>query len=112
MAVSTKADAINIAKGVNEMGSGRAIDMKFEVDRGAIQMFAALTWHLESNHYPPIPTSFVPVAMDAIDKANAGELDEIVIFPEGLNINGRESMVAREIVNLMHLDSFIEQDWL
>ena len=64
----------------------------------------ALEWHLQYNHYPPISLAFVPVAGLAIDKANAEEWEEIIKMP-----NGKELTVA-EIVEGLHLESFLEQD--
>ena len=64
----------------------------------------ALQWHLQYNHYPPISLTFVPVAEIAIDKANAEEWEEIIKMP-----NGKELTVA-EIVEGLHLESFLEQD--
>lgn len=92
------------------MGAGTAMDMKHEVDRGALRMAVALQWHLTSNHYPPIPAAFVSVAQDAIDKINMDEGDDMVIFPEGLAINGQQALPAFEIARLMHLESFVDQE--
>ena len=64
----------------------------------------ALQWHLQYNHYPPVSLVFVPVAEIAIDKANAEEWEEIIKMP-----NGKELTVA-EIVEGLHLESFLEQD--
>jgi len=86
------------------------MDMKHEVDRGAIRMMVALQWHLTSNHYPPIPEAFVPVAQDAIEKINLDEGDDLVVLPDGCTINGQSALPAYEIARLMHLDSFIEQE--
>lgn len=112
MAGSIEADVKNIAKGVIEMGAGSAMDMKHEVDRGTVRMAVVLHWHLTSNHYPPIPAAFISVAQEAIDKINMDESDSLVVFPEGLAINGQQSLPAYEIARLMHLESFIDQEVL
>lgn len=65
----------------------------------------AVTWHLRSNHYPPIHTDFVPVALKAIELANEGEYDAELEYPNGL-----VRTVAHTIEGL-HLDAYIEDDY-
>ena len=62
----------------------------------------AVTWHLRSNHYPPIHTDFVPVALKAIYLAGEGEYDAELEYPNGL-----VRTVAHTVEGL-HLDAFIE----
>jgi len=64
----------------------------------------ALTWHLESNHYPPVPVVFVETAKAAIEAANEGDWDRVIPFPEGAQV---ESDAAYAIVDGLHLGSFI-----
>jgi len=92
------------------MGYGNASVMNQHVQEGDVQLDTALLWHLTSNHYPPVPEAMVPVARKAIEHADCGEWDEIVQFPEGLVVNGLEEMSVSKIVEIMHLDAFIEQE--
>lgn len=64
----------------------------------------AVTWHLRSNHYPPIHTDFVPVALEAIELANEGEYDAELTYPNGL-----VRTVAHTIEGL-HLDAYIDNE--
>ena len=64
----------------------------------------ALTWHLQSNHYPPVHLVFLPTAKKAIEKANAGEWDDVITLP-----NERQLTVS-SIVQQLHLDSFLVQE--
>lgn len=64
----------------------------------------ALDDHLAYNHYPPIHSDFKPVAVEAIDKANAGEWDHEIEMPNGL------VRTVGEIVDGMHLDAFLGGD--
>lgn len=72
-----------------------------------------LTWHLTSpsQHFPPYPAEFVPIARQAIDAANEDDYDRIIELPEGVEFrDGRTGVEAWRIIESFHLDSFIEQD--
>ena len=64
----------------------------------------ALEWHLQYNHYPPVNLVFIPVAKEAIDRANNSDWSHVIKMP-----NGKELTVA-SIVEGLHLESFLEQD--
>ena len=63
----------------------------------------ALEWHLRGNHYPPISLVFVPVAEEAIDRANEGDWDSIIEMPNG------KSLSVSKIIEGLHLESFLEE---
>lgn len=92
------------------MGTGNAQGMNQQVLEGNVDLDTALLWHLTSNHYPPVPAAMVPVARKAIEHANLGEWEESVRFPNGWEVNGRSEMSVEIIVDIMHLDAFIEQE--
>lgn len=90
------------------MGTGNAQTMNQQVKQGAVDLDTALLWHLTSNHYPPVPAAMVPVAKKAIEHANLGEWDASVEFPKGWVVNNLSRMEVSKIVEIMHLDAFIE----
>ena len=45
----------------------------------------ALSWHLSSNHFPPVPAAFAATCAEAIRLAKDGEWDEEVELPMGCN---------------------------
>ena len=45
------------------MGSLQATEMA----NSGLDLESTLGWHLRVNHYPPVPTTMVPVCMEAID---------------------------------------------
>jgi len=79
---------------------------------------AALSWHLQSNHYPPVNPVFIPVAKEAIRRgveymltADFGEdvdhlVAETVVMPNGIEKS------YDDIIRELHLDAFIEQGYL
>lgn len=60
-----------------------------------------LNHHLQYNHYPPIDLAFIPVAKQAIEKANQEDWDYIIQMP-----NGIKKTVA-EIIEGLHLGEFL-----
>lgn len=66
-----------------------------------LQQEQALEWHLRYNHYPPISLDFVPVAKEAIEKANSDEWDTIIEMPNG------KSLMVYKIIEGMHLETFL-----
>lgn len=73
-----------------------------EMRRWAEDLDTALIWHLRSNHFPPIPLDNLPVAKEAIEKANAEEWEAMIYVPTA----ARELPVWR-IVEGMHLETFL-----
>lgn len=68
---------------------------------------AQLRWHLQSNHYPPVPSSMVPVCIEAIDEANEGNWDSAITLPEGVSWKGLTEAPVHAIVEAHHLDTWI-----
>lgn len=86
------------------MGNLQASEMAGFAAEGAVQLDMALSWHLQSNHYPPVNSAFIPVCKQAIELANQGEWDAVLTYPNGL-----ERTVAYTIEGL-HLDAFLDQN--
>jgi len=68
----------------------------------------ALTWHLQSNHFPPVPLAMVPVCEAAIDAVLSGEPDIFIDLPEETTWRGESEAPAWAIVEGHHLEAFIE----
>ena len=66
-----------------------------------------LSWHLRSNHYPPVPLSMLDTCKEAIDKANNGLWDEMVDLPKGITWRDNDYAPVREIIEQHHLDAFL-----
>lgn len=64
----------------------------------------ALELHLKCNHYPPVNSVFIPVAKDAIDRANKGDYDTVLKMPNG------KSQSVSQIIEGLHLDCFLDQE--
>lgn len=92
------------------MGNLQASEFASSVARGEIKLLAALDWHLRCNHYPPVPISFVPVCVKAIEHANVGEWDKLIKLPPGCFYKGESKAPVSAIVEQHHLVSFLESE--
>ena len=63
-----------------------------------------LLWHLSNNHYPPVHSSFVETAEEALRLADEGEWDAQVTMPNGL------VRTAAFVIEGLHLDCFLSQE--
>lgn len=65
------------------MGRLSAIGFAEEVASGGISLDTALSWHLSSNHYPPVPTFFIPTCKAAIEAGQDEDWDREIALPKG-----------------------------
>lgn len=67
-----------------------------------------MEYHLQHNHYPPVPLSMVPVCEQAIDYANAGMWNKEIPMPEGITYKDRDTAPTYAIIEQHHLDFWLE----
>ena len=85
------------------MGSVTAIglaDTELDLER-------QLAYHLQGNHYPPVPLSMVQPCIDAIDAAYDEDYDRMIEMPQGVSYKGNTHAPAWAIIEQHHLDWFI-----
>lgn len=95
------------------MGSTYALGLVESVEEGALDFERAILIHLQSNHYPPVPSSMVGPCLEAIKivqdaQYGDGDASDRVTLPAGIRWRGEESAPAYAIVEGHHLDSFIQ----
>jgi hypothetical protein len=73
-----------------------------EIANAPMSLEQKLSWHLTGNHYPPVHEAFIPVCIEAIDKANNDDWDSMITYP-----NGKERSVSYTIEGL-HLGAFLD----
>lgn len=74
---------------------------------GSISLEAALTWHLEANHYPP-QLRMLSAALAAIEAANDDDWDREVDMPAGVRYRGsHDTAPARALIEALHLEEFL-----
>jgi len=85
------------------MGSVTAIGLADSV----LDLETQLAYHLQGNHYPPVPLSMVQPCIDAIDAAYDEDYDRKIAMPEGVSYKGSNVAPAWAIIEQHHLDWFI-----
>jgi len=70
----------------------------------------ALSWHLTSNHFPPVPDIMIDPCLEAIRNAVDGEWDKLVSLPEGVGYKGLTVAPTEAIIDQHHLHSFLAID--
>lgn len=91
------------------MGNVAAMGMAAAIGEGLTSLEHALAWHLTVNHFPPIPRECVATALEAIDRADAGEWSERIELPPGITYREQTSAPVSAIVDAWHLDAFVSE---
>ena len=86
------------------MGSVTAIGLADSV----LDLETQLGYHLQGNHYPPVPLSMVQPCIDAIDAAYDEDYNREIEMPEGVTYKGKTTAPAHAIINQHHLEWFID----
>jgi len=86
------------------MGYNTALDLSESLD---LEM--ALSIHLQSNHYPPVPLSMVEPCIEAIDAYYDEDYNKLIEMPEGVFYRGDKFAPAHAIVSQHHLDAWLPE---
>jgi hypothetical protein len=86
------------------MGSNTALDLASEFD-----LEQGIAYHLQGNHYPPVPLSMVQPCIEAIDAYYEEDFDRAIEMPEGVSYKGNTHAPAWAIVEQHHLDAWLPE---
>ena len=86
------------------MGSVTAIGLADSV----LDLETQLGYHLQGNHYPPVPLSMVQPCIEAIDAYYDEDYNRYIAMPEGVFYKGMSHAPASAIVEQHHLEWFIQ----
>ena len=86
------------------MGSVTAIGLADSV----LDLETQLAYHLQGNHYPPVPLSMVQPCIEAIDAYYDEDYNRFIAMPEGVFYKGMSHAPASAIVEQHHLEWFIQ----
>ena len=92
------------------MGHTGAQSMRETADEFGISLRQQLSWHLTSNHYPPVPTSMIDPCIQAIEAVREGDHEREIALPEGISWRGMNAAPAHAIVIGHHLDVWCADD--
>ena len=88
------------------MGHSTAVD----IASTDLSLERQIGWHLQSNHYPPVPSSMVQPCIEAIEAGNEGDYNRAITLPEGVMWRGSNEAPAHAIIEGHHLDPWLTED--
>ncbi len=88
------------------MGSVTAIGLADSV----LDLETQLAYHLQGNHYPPVPLSMVQPCIDAIDAYYDNDAMRQIAMPDGVFYKGMSHAPAYAVIEQHHLDFWLPQD--
>jgi len=89
------------------MGFNTAMDLAENID---ISLEQAIGYHLQGNHYPPVPLSMVQPCIEALDAAREMDAMRQIAMPDGIFYKGMSHAPAWAIIEQHHLDAWLPQD--
>jgi len=89
------------------MGSNLAYDLAS--DELGLDLETAIGYHLQGNHYPPVPLTMVQPCIDAIDAIHAGDGNTEIELPEGVLYKNKTTAPAHAIAEQHHLDAWLPE---
>ena len=87
------------------MGSVTAIGLADSV----LDLETQLAYHLQGNHYPPVPLSMVQPCIDAIDAYYDEDYNKLIEMPEGVSYKGNTHAPAWAIIEQHHLEFWLPE---
>ena len=88
----------------NQMGYTTAVGLAEE-----LSLEAGIAYHLQANHYPPVPVAMTDACIEAIDAYYEEDYNREINLPEGISWRGQTSCPASAIVDAHHLDAWLPQ---
>ena len=86
------------------MGYTTALDLsELELEQG-------IAYHLQGNHYPPVPLSMVQPCIDAIDAYYEDNYDKLIEMPKGVSYKGNTHAPAWAIIEQHHLNAWLPEN--
>lgn len=86
------------------MGATFAQDLATD---NTITLEQQLAFHLQANHFPPVPTSMIQPCIEAIDAYWDDDIDKLISLPEGVGYKGLTVAPAHAIVSAHHLEHWV-----
>jgi len=88
------------------MGSVTALGIQDTV----LDLETQLAYHLQGNHYPPVPLSMVQPCIDAIDAYYDEDYGREIALPEGVLWRGQVTAPADAIIDQHHLSAWLPEN--
>ena len=88
------------------MGSVTALGIQDTV----LDLETQLAYHLQGNHYPPVPLSMVQPCIDAIDAYYEEDYRREIDLPQGVLWRGQVTAPADAIIEQHHLSFWLPEE--
>lgn len=72
-----------------------------------LSLEAGLAYHLQANHYPPVPVAMVQACIDAIDAYYEEDYQRLIELPGDITWRGQSSAPASAIADAHHLEAWL-----
>ncbi len=69
----------------------------------------AIGYHLQGNHYPPVPLIMVAPCIEAIDAYYEEDFNKEIEMPEGVSYKGKTTAPAWAIIEQHHLNAWLPE---
>jgi hypothetical protein len=89
------------------MGSNLAYDLAEQID---LPLETQIGYHLQGNHYPPVPLSMVQPCIEAIDAYYEEDYNKLIKMPEGVSYRGDRYAPAHAIITQHHLEAWLPEE--
>ncbi len=92
------------------MGRLGAESMREVADDMGVSLRQQLSWHLGSNHYPPVPASMIEPCIQAIEAVREHDFEREIALPQGVSWRGRATAPAHAMVAGHHLEAWCDDE--
>ena len=75
-----------------------------------LDLETAIGYHLQGNHYPPVPLSMVEPCIEAIDAYYDEDYNKLIEMPEGVSYRGSKYAPAYAIIEQHHLEAWLPEE--
>lgn len=92
------------------MGSNFATELADNDLFPELDLETAIGYHLQGNHYPPVPLSMVEPCIEAIDAYYDEDYNKLIEMPEGVSYRGSKYAPAYAIIEQHHLEAWLPEE--
>jgi hypothetical protein len=79
------------------------------INKSPLTIEEKISWHLRGNLYPSMPDSLIPVCLEAIRMAEAGEdLFQVLVMPANIRRAGKSEITAKQLILSTKLHWYIK----
>jgi hypothetical protein len=81
-----------------------------EIVESGLSLRDQLAWHLQGNHYPPVPLEMIDPCIDSIELASVGHWNAEVLLPDGVFYKGNNYAPVWAMIDQHRLNEWVDED--